>query len=181
MRTLSCEPGTEVSGASMRSFVESITADEYAPLVKKYGYENVDPDGWYPLSSFHDFLNELIQHPNGTPNLVSLGLSIAKVALTPPELKNPTFAQVVEGWDLHYQANFRKGPVGHKTTVKVDDRHYKIVLDRTAMPDDLEYGVLYGFAKRFLPSGSHFKVWYDDKVVRMDEGGEQTVIHVSWD
>jgi hypothetical protein len=47
------------------------------------------------------------------------------------------------------------------------------------MPDDLEYGILYGFAKRFL-AGTQFTVWYDEDLPRMDQGGDQTVIHVKW-
>lgn len=181
MRKLECEPGTEFSGAALLSIVENVMSAGYLPLIEKYDYDNITPDEWYPLEDFFDFLNELFQMPNQMFNLVAIGMTIAETALMPPELENPTFTEMVEGWDAHYQANFRNGDVGSKTTIKLDDQHYKVVLDGTKMPDDLEYGVLYGFARRFLPPGVNFTVWYDEDVQPMDKGGKQTVLHVSWE
>lgn len=181
MRKLECEPGTEFSGAAMLSIVENVMSTEYLPLIEKYGYKNISPDAWYPLQDFFNFLNELFEMPNQMFNLVAIGMTIAETALMPPELGNPTLEEMVESWDAHYQINFRNGYVGLKTTTRLDDRHYKVVLDGTKMPDDLEYGVLYGFARRFLPPGVHFLVWYDEDVLPMDKGGDQTVLHVSWE
>jgi hypothetical protein len=130
---------------------------------------------------FLDFLNTLHQNTNLIDNLVAIGISIADNALMPGELENFTFEQFIRFWDQHYQANFRNGDVGHKTTTKVGDEHYKIVLDQNILPDDLEYEVLYGFAKRFLPPHTHFTVWYDEDVPSRDQGGEQTIIHISWE
>lgn len=181
MRKLECEPGTECSGAAMLGIVENVISAEYLPLIQEYRYDNISPDAWYPLEDFFDFLNKLFEMPNQVFNLVAIGMTIAETALMPPGLKKPTLGEMVENWDAHYQANFRKGDVGDKTTIKVDDHHYKVVLDGTKMPDDLEYGVLYGFARRFLPPGVSFTVWYDEDVLPMDQGGEQTVLHVSWE
>ena len=181
MRTLICEPGTEISGATVLSLVENVTSTAYVPMIKKYGFDAIDANKWYPLKSYLDFLTELVQQPNLMFNLVAIGMSIAEVAPMPPELANAAFSQVVEGWNEHYQASLRNGDVGRKTTIKVADQHYKVVHDRTVVPDDLEYGVLYGFAQRFLPPGASFDVWFDEDIPRMDEGGDRTVLHVSWD
>ncbi len=108
-------------------------------------------------------------------------MSIAEAAIMPPEVKNASFEQIMEGWDANYQTNFRNGPVGHKIPVLVEPKHYKLILDHTIMSDDMEYGSLYGFAKRCLPRGTHFTVWYDETAPRRDQGGEQTVLHVRWD
>ncbi len=161
--------------------VKSVMSAEYLPLIKKYGYHDLNPAGWYPLQVFLDFLSELFKMPNQTLNLVAIGMSIAETALMPPELKNPTFAEMVEGWNAHYQANFRNGDVGRKTTIKLGDQHYKVINEGTKMPDDMEYGVLYGFARRFLPPDTQFEIWFDEDVSNMDNGGQQTVLHVSWE
>ena len=172
---------TEFSGAALLSILQNLNSQEIEPFARKYDLEQIDPDGWYPLQNFLNFLNELTQHPNLVPNMVALGLGISELALMPLQLENSTFEEVVKGWDLHYQANFRNGDVGRKTTIQVGRRHYKIIHDRTVIPDDVEYGVLYGFARQFLPQGTYFKVWYDEDVLRMDHGGDQTVLHVAWD
>jgi hypothetical protein len=181
MRTITVEPSTEIIGATVLSLVQNMTAADFAPLLSKYGFDKIDPDKWYPLQDFVDLLAELTQHPKLTLSLVAIGMSIAEVAPMPPELVNAPFSKLVEGWNEHYHASTRNGEVGDKTTIKVADRHYKIVHDQTIMPDDLEYGVLYGFAQRFLPPNTQFDVWFDEDVPRMDEGGDQTILHVSWD
>jgi hypothetical protein len=181
MRNLACEPGTEISGVAMLSLIENVRGDALIPLVKKHGLEDIDSARWYPAENYLDFLNDLVRHPDLMFNLVAIGMSIAEIGLMPPGLENATFPQMVEKWDQHYQANFRNGDVGNKTTVQVDRQHYKIVHNKTVIPDDFEYGVLYGFAKRFLPPGTQFTVWFDEDTPRMDEGGEQTIIHVQWE
>ena len=49
-------------------------------------------------------------------------------------------------------------------------------------PDDFNYGIMYGFALRYLPPHSDFIVSYDPQVTPRDRGGEQgcTVIHIRW-
>jgi hypothetical protein len=181
MRTIQIEPGTQISGATVLSLVENMTAADFAPLISKYGFDAIDPDKWYPLQDYLDFVADAVENRGLAFNLVAIGMSIAEVAIMPPELANASFPQMVMGWDDHYQANFRNGDVGRKTTIKVADQHYKIVHDQTVVPDDIEYGVLYGFAQRFLPPDTLFDVWFDEDVPRMDEGGDQTILHVSWD
>lgn len=181
MRKIVCEPGTQVAGATVMSLIENVQAADLSELVKKYGFENVAPNMWYSLEDFLRFLAEMVENPEMTFNSVAIGMSIADTAHMPPGMESPSFTEMVEGWDAHYQANFRNGDVGHKVTVKLSPKHYKVVHNNTKMPDDLEYGVLYGFAKRFLPPGTDFTVWYDEDVIQMDEGGDQTVLHVSWE
>jgi hypothetical protein len=50
-------------------------------------------------------------------------------------------------------------------------------------PDDMSYGILYGYARRFLPPGTKFKVYYDPDVLPRDQGGSEnyTIIHISWE
>lgn len=181
MRKYTCDPGTEVSGATLYSLIQNVNNADIVPFLERFGLQTIDPSSWYSAEIFVEFLNDMAHYPNVMFNLVAIGISISEVAIMPPELENVSFAKMVQSWDMHYQANFRKGYVGRKTTIKVDDRHYKVIHDQTILPDDLEYGVLYGFAKRFLPQDVPFSVWYDEDVPHMDEGGEQTIIHVQWE
>ncbi|MBN1566042.1 MAG: hypothetical protein JXA10_19540 [Anaerolineae bacterium] len=179
MRTLTCEPTSEVRGDVLLSLLTNLRADNMKPYLKQFSLDDIHANEWYPTKNFLDMLNELSRNPNLTPNYVAIGLNVPETAYMPPELENASFADVLEGWDNHYQSNHRHADIGHKIAEKVHDQHYKITM-QSIYPDDMEYGVLYGFAKRFLPSGTQFTVWYDEDEPRMDQGGTQTVIHVSW-
>jgi hypothetical protein len=47
-------------------------------------------------------------------------------------------------------------------------------------PDSYNYGILYGFAQRYL-HGRHFTVYFDPELPRREMGGASTVIHVVWE
>ena len=53
----------------------------------------------------------------------------------------------------------------------------------TTTPDDMSYGLLYAYARRFLPPGTQFTVYYDPDIPARDYGGdrEETIIHIEWD
>ncbi|HML21219.1 MAG TPA: hypothetical protein PKD09_06210 [Aggregatilinea sp.] len=180
MRRLTCDPKAEISGASLSSILENSQGGDMRALAAKFGLEDIRADAWYPLQKALEFWDELSNHPNLMSNLVATGLAIVDNALVPEGLAGASFEDWVKGWDAHYQANFRNADVGHKSAVKVSPGHYMIVLDGTVIPDDLEYGVLYGFARRLLPSSSEFTVWYDENETPMDEGGDRTILHVEW-
>ena len=181
MRVLTCEPDTEIVGEDLRAIIDNLQSEEIAPYLRKYGLDNVQVDHWYPLSSFQALLNELNQSGNATPNMVAIGMSVAELGAMPPGLDHPNLDTMLEAWDEHYQMAHRYGDIGRKIAEKVEKNHYRLTLDHCVYPDDMEYGVLYGFAKRFLPHGAVFMVWYDKDVQRLDQGGSQTIIHVSWE
>jgi hypothetical protein len=180
MRKLTCEPGTEVNGATVLSLIENMQSADIAPYLSKYKLENIQEDHWYPLENMQGLLNEL-HNRQMTPSFVAIGMSIAEVALMPPHLEHASLGELLENWNEHYQINHRYGNIGRKITEKIDEHHYKLTLDGGVYPDDFEYGVVYGFAKRFLPVGTKFTVWYEDGVKRLDQGGTQTVIHIIWE
>lgn len=162
------------------SLVDNLVADQIAPYLSTYHLINLREDQWYPLQNLLDLFNDL-NKSHLVPSFVAIGMSIANVALMPDSLNQPTLPQVLEGWNEHYQVNHRNGYIGRKITQKLEEKHYLLTLDGGVYPDDLEYGVVYGFAKRFLPAETPFTVWYDEDVKRLDEGGTKTVIHVKWE
>ena len=180
MRKFTCDPEAEISGAALLGNSESLQSSEMDALAAEFGLRDLRDDEWYSLQNALNFWNELSTRPNLMSNLVATGMAVAKTALVPSELTDAAFEEWVKGWDSHYQANFRNADVGTRTVIQVSPNHYKIVLDGTVMPDDLEYGVLYGFAKELLPQDVDFNVWYDEDELRMDLGGDRTILHVEW-
>lgn len=181
MRVLTCEPHTEISGEALQGLINNLQSDEITPYLMKYGLEDIQPERWYSLQNFQALLNELEANGNAMLNMVAIGMSVAGVAAMPPGLNDPTLDTMLESWNEHYQHSHRYGDIGHKSAEKVEKNHYRLILDHCVYPDDMEYGVLYGFARRFLPSSTPFMVWYDNDVQRLDQGGTQTVIHVRWE
>jgi hypothetical protein len=179
MCKLTCSPTVEVLGANLNAFFDNLQSDETTPIVRKYGVENPILDKWYPEQSVLGAINELSALPNFTFNFVAIGMEIGRICPMPPDLKDPSLGEVLMAWNGIYQYLHRNGDVGAIRCEKVNDKHYKTI--HTDMyPDDFSYGIVYGYAKRFLPPGTRFKVFYDPEITPRDRGGtDTTVIHVS--
>lgn len=177
-----CSPGTEVIGQAMLSYIDNIHADLIMPLLEKYKLKDIKPDHWYPLQPWLDLIwDDLAPRPDFETTMIAVGLKVVEYALTPPEMKNVTLGQMLEGWNHHFHANHRNGEVGQIVTEKINDQTYKTI-HRHIYPDGLNYGLAYGFARQMLPETAAFKVEYEDYNYRLDRGGaDKTVIIISWE
>lgn len=174
-----CPPQAEVIGQVMMSYIDNIQAEEIRPLLEKYGVVNIEPEAWYKLQPWLNVINELSKQPNFTSNMVAVGLKVAEYAVMPPEMKDVTLDMILMGWNEHFYVNHRNADLGHITTEKVADKHY-LMTHCHVYPDDLSYGLAYGFARIMLPKGTQFEVWYDKDYIRLDHGGDKTLLHVQW-
>jgi len=181
MRKLTCPPGTETIGQLLNSWYENLQSDETRPIMEKYGMVNLDPFTWYPVQMLLDATNEIAEQ-NMTPNFVAIGMKIGEGVPLPPSMVNPTLEDVLMIWNDLYQGLHRGGDVGYIRTDKVSDTCFKTV-QAGIYPDDMSYGVLYAYGRRFLPPGTPFTVFYDPDVTPRDAGGtgEATVINIKWD
>jgi len=173
----------EVTGQNLISYLNHMRVEDTRPLLKKHHIEeNVQPDKWYPAENFMAFIWDVARSPNAMYNLVSMGMEATKNVLLPPEVEHMSF----EGFALQvmpmtYQAQYRGGAdLGFVQAEKVDEKHIKFTIV-TPLPDDGWYGSIYGIARRFLPKETTFRVEYDKDVLRGDHGGEETIIHVTWE
>lgn len=181
MRKVTVDPKTEVIGTAMLSYIDNLQADVIRPLLEKYNVTNVEPDKWYPLQPWLDAIYELSTQPNFESAMIAVGMKVVQYAVSPPEMKDVTLGQMLEGWDMHFHANHRNGDVGKITTEKVNDKHYRTI-HQHIYPDGLNYGLAFAFARTILPKGTAFKVWYEDENHRLDkDNADKTVICVSWE
>ncbi|HVO71312.1 MAG TPA: hypothetical protein VMT24_14780 [Aggregatilineaceae bacterium] len=180
MRKLMGPPGGEVIGVNIRAFADNLQAFQTRPVMQKYGLVDVQPDQWYPLQPLLDGLNELSQCPGMSANLVAIGMEIGMITPVAPHIQNPTLWDVLVNWNDIYQMIHRNGDVGCIACEIVDDKHYKTI-HTCLYPDDFNYGIVYGYGRRFLPPGTDFTVFYDPDMKPRDQGGtDATVIHVTW-
>jgi hypothetical protein len=182
MRHLTAPADLELLGAMTTVFVNNLQGMETAPVFQKYGLVNLDPQQWYPAYKFMDAMNELAVHGNISSNMLAIGMEVGKITPLPPEMSNPTLGEVLMMWNDLYHAVHRghKGNIGKIVCEKVSDSHYT-TSHTDLYPDDFSYGIVYGFARRFLPHGSRFRVYYENEAKRRDLGtADITVIHVQW-
>jgi hypothetical protein len=181
MRKRTCDASVEISGQTLQAYTHSAYSDIILNIFQKHGLVNITPDKWYPLSPLLDALYEIGTHPDASSSMVSIGVKIAEYWVEPPDLKTARLPMVLEGWEKHLYANVRNGDVGHITTEKINDTSYRII-HQNVFPDDLCYGLAYGFARAHLPPGTDFKVWYEDYEHRIDnDNSDKTVVCVSWE
>jgi hypothetical protein len=148
---------------------------------EKHGLSDVDAQTWYPAQTFVDVFNEM--EATGEMQMldfVSVGLKVAENAILPPEVATMSLGEVLQTMDAAYRLNNRGTDVGEIRCEQVADKHYQLLV-RVPYPDDMWYGITYGYMRRMAPNGTRFTVAYDEDAPGHHEGGEYTVIHVTWD
>lgn len=178
MRTLTCDPKLEVYGQNLRAWIDNVQGYEVMPILEKHNLTNINPDQWYPTHQWLDVLNDLRDQGNLMSNLVAIGLQIGTTIPLPDNL---TLPQVLMAWDDAYQHLHRYGDAGSIRCEKVNDKHYKTT-HTDLYPDDFTYGLAYGYARRLLPRGTSFKIYYEPDTPRRDDGNApSTILHITWE
>lgn len=180
MPKYSAPPEVELSGITAISFVANIQRDETIPILARHGLADIDPNSWYPAHKFMDALSDLSELGNMSSNFVAIGMEVAKLTPFPEHVK--TLEDVLLAWDDAYKTVHRNhhNNIGSVKLEKLGDTHFITIHDHL-YPDDFSYGIVYGFANRFLPAGTDFRVSYDPDLPQRDrDGAKTTVIHISW-
>jgi len=177
------DPKAEVNGYSLLGFSQCLRKEVVQPLLEAHGLANIDPAGWYPVQDWLDVLNDLAEERPGQAmfDFVAVGMKVAETTQYPPEFKGLPLPKIFTiGNEQFRSLQHRGGDVGEIVLEVVGSKHV-IQKVRTAYPDDFWYGLFYGFTRLFLPPGTHFTLYYDPEIPRRDEGGEWTLIHVTWE
>lgn len=175
----SFDPNAELNGTTALAFIRSIQHDDIAEILEARGLAEVDPQAWYSLQRILDVLSDIASHENSTTNLVSVGIAAAQLGIDklPPEMASATLEQVLLSYPKIYQTRHRGGDAGEIEVEKVNDDRY-ILKMRLPYPDDVFYGVMYGYVRHFRPANKRFTLRYDPNSTRRDEGGEITIVFV---
>jgi hypothetical protein len=171
----------ESLGQSMMSIVKYLGKEGLYPILEKHGLAALEPDKWYPTQAWMDVFNDLKRQVPGAEisNFVTIGTAIVETSALPPEFDTMPLIDILATTDQAYKMNNRGSDLGEYACEKVSDTHVKMVC-RVPFPDNYNYGIFYGFARRFLPKGTHFKVFFDQEIPRCEQGGEATIIHITW-
>ncbi len=176
----SCDPTVELNGHTVQAFLQSVMHSNFADILVAYGFDQIDPDVWYPLQDVLNVIREISLHSNAMMNLVSIGIAAAENSVYPPEIESLSVEKFFSLYREYYPKRHRGGDSGWIEVQKAADDHL-ILTFQMPYPDDLFYGVIYGYVRRFSKQGDVFSVAYDDDVPRKDQGGDYTIVHIYWD
>ncbi len=176
----SCDPGVELNGHTTQAFLQSVMHSNFANILARHGFDQIDPDVWYPLQDVLNVIRDISQSNNAMMSLVSIGIAAAENGIFPPEIESLSVEEFFSLYRDVYPKRHRGGDSGWIDLEKAADDHL-ILTFQVPYPDDLFYGVIYGYTRRFSKEGDLFSVIFDDGVLRKDQGGEYTVVHIYWD
>lgn len=164
----------------MSGIIENIRSEELEPLLKKHGLMEIDKEAWYPAEKWIAVMNDMADDPALESNYVAIGMKVAENVVMPPPLQGAPLGKILEMWDVIYKKQHKGDNIGGKNIEKLSDTKYRAVLN-DLYPDDLSYGVAYGWCRRFLPQGTRFIVKYEDIDNRRDTTGtETTTLLIEW-
>ncbi len=179
MPIFKCDPGMEISGNLAISLLVNLQAADFQPFLQKYGFADVKPDQWYSYQGLLSIFKEVSVRPGATFNFVAVGMAAVDRYDLPPHIASMS----LEEFFLNVLPNLinRQYRNGTPSRISVENAAEKHLLIRTATayPDDTAYGFMYGFARRFM-RGIHFTLIYDENHARHDVGGEETLMHLTW-
>ncbi|MEO1163528.1 MAG: hypothetical protein AAFV98_07095 [Chloroflexota bacterium] len=142
----------ELQGVALLTLTASQNLFDFEDLVKKYGYDDIDQEAWYPMHEALQFLKDLTERHNTTQNMVSIGMKLLDVMPLPPEVQTiPDGLHMFNTMNTVVQRNVNP-PRDWYIIEQVDDSYIKFT-DTGAYPHDLVYGEVYSVAKRLRPEG----------------------------
>lgn len=149
-------PQAEVIGQVVMAFSQNLEADLIAPLLPKYGLDNVDPEKWYSHQNWMNVLRDLNQMPGSMSAFVAFGKQVVETAAMPPEIDS--IPKALELLHAIHHLNLRNIPQDEGYSVRqIDPKHYH-VYHNTPNPEDAIYGFIWGLAARYKAPNEHFTV-----------------------
>jgi len=172
----------EIPGKILIDLENAVESEDIIPFFTKHGMTNIDPQAWYPMQKLLDIYNDMVDSRNASTmfDFVSIGMKEAEQAIVPSQFQTMPLLEILKSVTSVFDLNNRGTDYGSCVAEAVTDKHMKITL-RAATPDDIWYGVFYGFVRRFAPKGTQFSLRYDPDIPRRENGGEVTIIHITWD
>jgi hypothetical protein len=175
-------PDAYVLGQPMLGFVESINFKNFEKVLKRHHLTQIQPDQWYPQQIWLDVFNDIAATSRGSASsdFVSIGMKLIEVMAIPPDFEAVPFLDKLRMFGQVYsQVNNRGHDIGYITTEVLHPTHVAMH-DASPYPDDFVYGAYFSYARRFLPKGTDYSVYFDASTPRRDEGGSETIVHIEW-
>ncbi len=152
----SYNPNAQVIGRSILPMIMGM-GDRAKPYLERYGLANVEPDEWYSQQDFLSACRDVANGEGGTMDFVSIGMNIPAMVNFPPEIDS--VRTILLSFNDAYHMNQRNDESGWEVT-EVGPGHF-VCVSSNPFPHDFDYGVIYGFVRRFRKPGERFTVEID--------------------
>lgn len=167
----------EVSGRVVLALVHVMGAFRSLSLdiLREHGIEDPKDGRWYPLNSFLDSFDTMMQRI-GPNTLSAVGRQIVAQAPFPPEITTP--AAALSALDSSYQGEHQGGEVGHYHFVSKTDRS-GVMISTTPYPENFDRGLIRALVEKFEPDGL-IDVHLDASPESLEKGADAHTYSVSW-
>ncbi len=146
---------TEVSGQFIADNLTQLKTAALYPVLEAEGLNHIDTQRWYPIQVWLNVLRNLAQDAPTSTDFVATGIRIGEQLTLSPAVKSIETA--LRALEAFYTQNHRGGDAGY-IEVLPSTRRVVTLHIYTPYPANLWYGVIYGRARRFLPSRSPLQV-----------------------
>lgn len=173
------DPRAEIVGNTVLAFITNIMHAEIKRILENHGLDEIEADKWYLIQNVLDVMNDISQETDASASFVSIGIAAAQLSIAklPAEALSVPIDQFFMTYEKIYLSKMRYGDVGWITPKRISAHHLTIEA-RSPFPDDVMYGVFYGYIRALRPSDKGFTLKYDDDHLRHDFGGESTLYHL---
>lgn len=156
------DPHVEVLGAVIIAISQSINSEELIPILEMHGLDSVQPNQWYPATTWINALNDVAANDNGSMNLVAAAIKVSENI--PQASGDGTIKGAFITANDTYYMNHRGGYLGEINVESSKDKEI-IVSAYSPYPDDYLYGAFYGHARRHAPKGANLRIHRDQPYV----------------
>jgi len=174
-----CDPNLELDGFTAISLVSSVNVKAYFDILAAHHLDQIVPEGWYSVQEILNVFNDIEKRTGAMFDLVSVGMAVAVVKPFQPD-KKPTLLQFLNVYNERYRQSHRNGDPGQIDAQQIGETEF-ILQVQVPYPDDMMYGLFYGYVRELRPADKHFIVKYDENRLRKDKGGDITIFHIQWD
>ena len=181
MELYTCDPNLEVMGFVPLAFFGNLDSDVLDPIMRDLGIDirQFQPEGWYKTQDVLDILRKLQAYEGTLFAYVAFGKRAAETAYLPPETQAMSFADFLVNFEKLFPARDRNGSPGYCRCQKLSD-HEVVIRYQIPYPDDVFYGMFYGYGRRLLPKGTNLTVTYESNDQRRDFGCPETALRITW-
>lgn len=174
-RQFTCDPGLELNGNSASALIQSLTTENFTPILERHGLARINPTEWYAMPAILGALGEISETPGGMMDLVSIGVAAGELSALPEQVLALPPHDFLAMYCQVFPQRHRGGDPGSMRVERINERSSRI-FTRTVYPDDLLYGLLYGLLRR-VARGQHIILSYH---ARLDEDDPETILNAEW-
>lgn len=174
-------PDAEVRGQTLLAFQNALRSESLMPLLRRFGMAEIDPLEWYDQQQLCDMFNIIEQYVLGSElfHFIDIGMAVVNSIEIPEPFGSMPFPDINLAWGTVYKVHQRGEDAGYVRVELAGPYHLRIEA-MTPYPHNVNYGIHYGIAKRFLPDGTAFRVEFDSSIKDVFAATAPTILHTRW-